>query len=116
MMGMSLDDVLIAVLLGGAGLSAAYVRAEYIRWRQSGAEQLRRESMQNELHAARLTQQQMTGRALWALPLRKFQVGKAAGNDASSTSRSRSRDAAQASYAFFERRKTPRSHNSSGVH
>jgi hypothetical protein len=108
-MGMSLDDVLIAVLLGGAGLSAAYVRAEYIRWRQSGADQSRRESVQRTLHAARLSQQQMAARAARVLPLQKFRGGAVASNDAASSSKSASRNDAQRSYAFFERRKQPRS-------
>jgi hypothetical protein len=108
-MGMSLDDVLIAILLGGALLSAAYVRAEYIRWRQSGAEQLRRESAQYKLHSARLSEHQSAARAAQALPLRKFHVGEAASNDASSAFRRPSGNNAQPSYIFFERRKHPRS-------
>lgn len=109
---MSLDDVLIAVLLGGAGLSAAYVRAEYIRWRRSGADQMRRESAQRLLHTDRLSQQQMAGRAARALPLQRFRGGEVASNDAASTSRSASRNEAQRSYEFFERRKHPRSRDS----
>jgi uncharacterized membrane protein YccC len=114
-MGMSFDDVLIAILLGGAGLSVAYVRAEYIRWRRSGAEQLRRESAQYELHTARLSRRQWAARAARALPLRKFRIGEAASNDASSASRPSSRNHAQPSYVFFERRKHPRSGESTRV-
>jgi len=109
---MSLDDVLIAVLLGGAGLSALYVRAEYIRWRQSGADQMRRESAQRVLHSVRLSQQRIADRAARALPLHKFRRGDVASNDAASTSRSAARNDAQRNYEFFERRKHPRSRDS----
>jgi hypothetical protein len=108
-MGMNFDDVLIAILLVGAGLSAAYVRAEYIRWRRSGAQQLRRESAQHDLHTARLSQHQTPTRAARALLLRKFRVGETASNDASSASRPSLQNHAQPSYVFFERRKHPRS-------
>ncbi len=30
---MSFDIVLLLIVVGGIGLSAAYVRAEYVRWR-----------------------------------------------------------------------------------
>jgi hypothetical protein len=39
---MSLDDVLIAVIVGGIGLSGAYFRGEYILWRKDRAAELRK--------------------------------------------------------------------------
>ncbi len=32
--GMSFDDLLIAIIFAGIGLSAAYFRAEYVTWRR----------------------------------------------------------------------------------
>jgi hypothetical protein len=55
---MSFDIALLLIVAGGIGLSAAYVRAEYVRWREHGAAQRRRESALRELHAARLSDQQ----------------------------------------------------------
>jgi len=55
---MSFDIVLLLIVVGGIGLSAAYVRAEYVRWRRHGAAQRRRETALRELHAARLSDQQ----------------------------------------------------------
>jgi citrate lyase beta subunit len=52
---MSFDLVLMVVLVAGIALSAAYVRAEYISWREDGAAERRRESALSELHAARLS-------------------------------------------------------------
>lgn len=54
---MGFDVLLIAVIVGGIGLSAAYVRAEYRSWREQGATQRRREAALRELHAARLSEQ-----------------------------------------------------------
>ena len=41
---MGFDFVLIALIVGGIGLSAAYVREEYVAWRTHGAAQRRREA------------------------------------------------------------------------
>jgi hypothetical protein len=54
---MDLDDALIAMLAGGLGLSIAYLAAEYLGWRALRAAQRRRETLERELHAARLAQQ-----------------------------------------------------------
>jgi hypothetical protein len=51
---MNLDDVLMGIVVGGIGVAAAYLRAEYVRWREQGAAELRRESALRELHTARL--------------------------------------------------------------
>jgi hypothetical protein len=54
---MGFDVLLIAVIVGGIGLSAAYVGAEYCLWREQGAAQRRREAALRDLHAARLSEQ-----------------------------------------------------------
>lgn len=54
---MSFDVVLIAVLVGGIGLSAAYVTAEYRGWREQGAALRRREAALRDLHAASFSEQ-----------------------------------------------------------
>lgn len=54
---MGFDLVLIAIIVGGAGLSAAYVRAEYRSWREQGAALRRREATLRSLHAASLSAQ-----------------------------------------------------------
>jgi len=54
---MGFDVLLIAVIVGGIGLSFAYVRAEYRSWREQGAAQRRREAVLRDLHAARLSEQ-----------------------------------------------------------
>jgi hypothetical protein len=53
---MGLDGALIAMVVGGMGLSIAYLAAEYLHWRAQGAADRRREALQRELHAARLAQ------------------------------------------------------------
>lgn len=52
---MGFDVVLMVVVLGGIALSAAYVRAEYINWREDGAAERHRESALRDLHATRLS-------------------------------------------------------------
>jgi hypothetical protein len=54
---MGFDVLLIAVIVGGIGLSFAYVREEYRSWREQGAAQRRREAALRDLHAARLSEQ-----------------------------------------------------------
>jgi len=54
---MGFDVLLIAVIVGGIGLSAVYVRAEYRSWREQGAADRRREAALRDLHAARLSEQ-----------------------------------------------------------
>lgn len=54
---MSFDVVLIALLVGGIALSAAYVRAEYVGWREHRAAERRKEAALRELHAASLSEQ-----------------------------------------------------------
>jgi hypothetical protein len=51
---MSVDDLLIAIIIGGIGLSGAYVRAEFMLWRRNKAAERRREVCLRELHAHRL--------------------------------------------------------------
>jgi len=54
---MSFDVVLIAVIVGGLALSGAYVRAEYLGWREHGAAQRRRDAALRDRHAASLSEQ-----------------------------------------------------------
>jgi hypothetical protein len=54
---MGFDIVLIAVLVGGIALSAAYVRAEYLGWREHGAAERRREAALRELHTTSFSEQ-----------------------------------------------------------
>jgi hypothetical protein len=52
---MSLDDVLFGVIIAGVGLCAAHFRGEYIRWREHGAAERRKETSMRELHIHRLS-------------------------------------------------------------
>jgi hypothetical protein len=54
---MGIDFVLIALILGGLALSGAYVRAEYLGWREHGAARRRREAALRDLHAASISEQ-----------------------------------------------------------
>ncbi len=54
---MEFDFVLIALIVGGLGLSGAYVREEYLAWRAQGAALRRREAALRDLHAASLNEQ-----------------------------------------------------------
>lgn len=54
---MGFDFVLIALIVGGFALSWAYVRAEYLSWREHGAAQRHRQAALRELHAASLSEQ-----------------------------------------------------------
>jgi hypothetical protein len=69
---MSFDIVLMAVVVAGIVLSAAYVRAEYIRWRENGATERRRESALRALHAARLSEQHSAASLPAVLKLQGF--------------------------------------------
>jgi len=77
---MGFDIVLIAVIVGGIALSAAYVRAEYLGWREHGAAERRREAALRELHAASLSEQH---HALFpaVVRLQAFGAGEAANPD-----------------------------------
>ena len=80
---MSFDIVLMAIVVAGIGLSAAYVRAEYIRWRELGAAERRRESVLRTLHAERLSEQQSAARMPSVLSLQGFGDDEAANPDSS---------------------------------
>jgi len=51
---MSFDDFLIALIIGGIGLTAAYFRAEYVSWRRYKAAKRRQNLSLRELHVNRL--------------------------------------------------------------
>jgi len=106
---MSLDVVLIVIVIGGIGLSAAYVRTEYRRWRELGEAQLRRESAQRELHAARLSDQQNAAMLPSVLELQGFSEQEAANPEGGANigygvARTRS----QRTHPFADRRKRKR--------
>jgi hypothetical protein len=48
------DDLLIAMIIAGFGLSGAYFRAAFVSWRRSQAAERKREISVQELHAPRL--------------------------------------------------------------
>jgi hypothetical protein len=78
---MSFDVALILVIVGGIGLSIAYVRAEYSHWREHGAAERRRETALRDLHAARLSAQQESGPLPSVLNLQGFGADQAANPD-----------------------------------
>jgi hypothetical protein len=51
---MSIDDLLIAIIMAGLGLSGAYLRAELVLHRKTTALQRARELVQREVHAKRV--------------------------------------------------------------
>ena len=97
---MSFDIVLLLIVVGGIGLSAAYVRAEYVRWRRHGAAQRRRETALRELHAARLSDQQDAALLPSVVRLQGFSNDEAANPEGSINS--------GATFPFGERRKRDR--------
>jgi len=107
---MSLDVALMVIVLGGIGFSAAYVRAEYIRWREQGAAQHRREAALRALHTARLSEQQNAVPLPSVLELEGFSKEEAANpEDAANTEyRGAAHTHSRASYSFAERRKRKR--------
>jgi hypothetical protein len=86
---MSFDIALMLIAVGGIGLSAAYVRAEYIRWREYGAVERRRETTLRALHAARLSDQQNAALLPSVLRLQEFNNDEAANPEGSSRMGSR---------------------------
>jgi hypothetical protein len=109
---MGFDIVLLLVVVGGIGLSAAYVRAEYIRWREHGAAQRRKETALRELHAASLSDQQNAALLPSVLRLQGFSDDEAANPEASRNMGADNRGAARSTsprtYPFGERRKRDR--------
>jgi hypothetical protein len=78
---MSLDVALMVIVVGGIGLSAAFVRAEYLRWRDLGAAERRREAALRKLHSARLYARQDNAALPSLLELRSFSEAEAANPD-----------------------------------
>jgi len=106
---MSLDVVLIVIVIGGIGLSAAYVRTEYRRWRELREAQLRRESAQRELHAASLSDQQNAATLPSVLELQGFSEQEAANPEgATNIGYGVARTRSQRTYPFADRRKRKR--------
>jgi hypothetical protein len=106
---MSLDAALIVIVFGGIVLSAAYVRAEYMRWRELGAAELRREAALRELHTARLFEQQNAALLPSVLELQGFSEQDAANPEgATNTGHGVARTRSQRTYPFADRRKRKR--------
>jgi hypothetical protein len=109
---MAFDIVLLVVVVGGIGLSTAYVRAEYIRWRKHRAAQRRRETALRELHSASLSDQQNAALLPSVLQLQGFSHDEAANPESSRNMGTGSRGAARSNsprtYPFDERRKCDR--------
>jgi hypothetical protein len=105
---MSFDILLMAIVVAGIGLSAAYVRAEYIGWREQGTAARRRELALRALHTARLSEQQSDLLLPSVLKLRGFNEDEAANPEsAASFGRGGARTNSPAAYPF-ERRKRDR--------
>jgi hypothetical protein len=109
---MSFDVVLMAIVVGGIGLSGAYLRAEYIHWREHGAAARRRTTVLRELHAARLSEQQDAALLPSILKLQGFGEGEVANpeitTDIGAGRRSAARTPSPRTYPFAERRKRAR--------
>jgi hypothetical protein len=103
---MVLDDVFIAIVVGGIGLSIAYLVAEYLRWRTLAATGRHRDAVQRELHAARLAQEEPAPR----LP----NLAACEEIDESLCERRTARLASQRPYPFVDRRKRPASCRAGG--
>lgn len=78
---MVFDIVLIAVIVGGIALSVAYVRAEYLAWREHRSAERRREVVVRDRHAARLFDQHTSQLLPSVLKLQDFGDGDAANPD-----------------------------------
>jgi hypothetical protein len=108
---MGFDVVLIAVIVGGLALSGAYVRAEYLAWREHGAAQRRREAALRKLHAASLSEQR-DALLPSVLKLQGFGVSEAANPDTDGELAAARRAAglgnSPRTYSLAERRKRPR--------
>jgi hypothetical protein len=106
---MTLNVALLVIVLGGIGLSGAYVRAEYLRWRDLGASERRREEVLRKLHAARLSAQQDNALLPSVLELQGFSAAEAANPDyLLPIAHGAARTLPQRTYPFPERRKRNR--------
>jgi hypothetical protein len=107
---MSFDVVLIAVLVGGIGLAAAYVTAEYRGWREQGAALRRREAALRDLHAASFSEQHEARLLPSVVQLQGFGHDEAANPDGAELGAQASAARANSScdYSFDERRKRER--------
>jgi hypothetical protein len=106
---MSFDVALIVIIVGGFGLSAVYVRAEYLRWREHGAAERRKENSQRELHAARLSEQQNADLLPSVLQLQGFGEDEAANPEGADGGAARHGSAQPSSLRTFgERRERDR--------
>ena len=109
---MGFDILLIAVIVSGIALSAAYVRAEYLGWREHGAMERRREAALRGLHAASLSDQHNAMFLPSVVKLQGFGAGEAANPDDAAEFATRRRATASTNsprtYPFGDRRKRVR--------
>jgi hypothetical protein len=84
---MGFDLVLIGFIVGGMVFSVAYVRAEYMGWREHGAAERRRDAARRALHAASLSEQREAALLPTVLTLEGFSEGEAANPDEVATAR-----------------------------
>jgi hypothetical protein len=96
---MTFDIVLLLIVVGGIGLSAAYVRAEYVRWRRHGASERRRETALRQLHAERLSDQQDAALLPSVVQLQGFGNDEAANPEGAVNSGAGGRSAARSNSA-----------------
>jgi hypothetical protein len=68
-----MDDILIAIILAGIGLSGAYLRAELVLHRRLTAALRRREVLQRELHIQRVRPEQ---NAFWRRTLHIIEANR----------------------------------------
>jgi hypothetical protein len=108
---MSFDVVLIAILVGGIALSGAYVRAEYLGWREHGAAQRRRDAALRDRHAASFSEQH-DALLPSVLKLQGFGASEAANPDSAgefaSPRRASGSSNSSSTYSLPERRKRVR--------
>ena len=111
---MNIEDVMIAIAVGGIGVSVAYIRAEFVLWRELGAAERRRGIIAQELHSARLS-----GQAAADLSPSASMEGEGANTDEFANAmierRARSESASQRHDAFVERRRSSRQRDSIGA-
>jgi hypothetical protein len=113
MLAMAIDDVMIGIVVGGIGLSGAYIRAEYVSWREHRAAERRNGVTARELHAARLSRLHDDKLAPTVAQLQTFAEANApiAEDIADSEiARRTARSSSQRSHPNAERRARPRHH------
>ena len=114
---MNIEDVMIAIAVGGIGVSVAYIRAEFVLWRELGAAERRRGIIAQELHSARLSRQPAADLSPSALQTSAEGESANTGEFANAMieRRARSESASQRHDAFVERRRNVKQPDSVGA-